>query len=238
MKAMFRPRGIITIIFSVLIIFAIYYVFNPNQKTYIVIGDFYAEGKTDKDYNYGYKDYLSKRLTQEHKLKDYDDTYVKNKYTIKKLKEDIKNNDYIIHNKTVISIKRNLREADILTISLGLNDMLDKLDIDDIEELETVEDKQVSKALQEIEIEYKELIKEIKKYTKKQIIIVPYSFPKNIYYPQTYKRINNLNKVLEKISKSQNVSYIKPIITKETNTNIYPTYKIYKLIALKIYQIL
>jgi len=43
MKAMFKPKGIITIIFSVLIIFAIYYVFNPNQKTYIAIGDFYAD---------------------------------------------------------------------------------------------------------------------------------------------------------------------------------------------------
>ena len=111
MKQIFTLKGILTIIFIIFITISIYYVFDPKQKTYIAMGDFYALGiNSNNSYEYGYPDYIRDNLNSERKLKYFDKTYTKEKYTIKEMIKDIENNDFIISNGNTISIKRLLRE--------------------------------------------------------------------------------------------------------------------------------
>ena len=238
MKAMFRPKGLIVLAGAVLMIFAIYYVFNPKEKNYVAIGDFYAKGHTvDNLYDYGYKDYVKELLSKNKRLRKYEDSYVKEEYTIEKLYDDIKNNDFMIKNSKTISIKKELREADYITITIGLNDLFNELNIINIEELETKDNKDITKAINKCLKNYQVLLTEIKRYTKKDIIIVPYNIYNNVYYKKVYKTIKTWNIKVEKLAKENKVKTIDTfsIYNKE---NIYPTYKIYKRQAYKIYKLL
>ena len=76
MKQIFTLKGILTIIFIIFITIAIYYVFDPKQKTYIAMGDFYALGiNSNNSYEYGYPDYIRDNFTNERKLKYFDKTF-------------------------------------------------------------------------------------------------------------------------------------------------------------------
>ena len=238
MKAMFKPKGLLTIFISIILIFSIYYLFNPKDKIYVALGDFYPKGHTEDNlYEYGYKDYVKDYLKQDNKLRYYEDAYVKEEYTIKRLYNDIKNNDFIIHNSNVISIKKELREADYITITIGLNDIFNDLKIINIEELETVDDNDFNNSVSKSIKDYDVLLTEIKKYAKGKIIIVPYNIYNNEYYPNTYNKVLIWNNKVKKLSKKHKVDYIE-IFNTYSDNNIYPTYKTYKRQAYKIYKTL
>ena len=238
MKAMFRPKGLLTILFSILLIFAIYKTFHPKEKTYIALGDFYAKGHTQENaYDYGYKDYVKNNLEKAKELRHFEDAYVKNEYTIKGLYEDIKNNDFLIHNSNLISIKKELREADYITITIGLNDIFDALKIRNIEELETVDKKDFQKVVKKSIKDYDLLLTEIKKYAKGNIVIVPYNIYRNAYYPKVYQYLNKWNQEVEKLAKKKKVKSICNFQT-FSKENLYPTYKTYKRQAYRVYKVL
>lgn len=239
MKQIFTLKGLITIIFIVLITIAIYYVFDPKQKTYIAMGDFFATGvNADNEYAYGYPDYIRDNYNNERKLKYFDKTYTNNDYTIKEIKKDLSNNDFKIVNGNTISIKRLLRESDILTITIGINDILKYLNINRIQDLEYKPKQQIDEALTNAKKDLEELIKEINKYAKGKIIFVGYYFPGYEEYENTYYTVNNMNYMYQNLSSKYNIDYFKTTNlfnkTENITKNLYPNYKIYKKIAQNI----
>lgn len=230
-------KKLLILILIILSVILIYYIFKNDKKTYTAVGDFYANGMNSyNDYRYGYVKYLRDILEEKDKLKAFSDAYIKNNYSIEKMLNDIKNNDFKTTNGVTTSVKQVLREADILTITIGINDLLDRTNIKDIKELEYVPKKDLDKELTTIKKDLNRLILEIKKYSKKDIILVGYYFPNKIDYPNSYYISKKFDAIYKHIANKNDLKFISSNNTlKYENINeIYPNYKMYKELAKQI----
>ena len=126
---------LIVFVLSLLIVFYIYNKFlNQNSKLiYIPLGDSIAEGMTPYgNIDYGYSDYIKDYLKDNDKLSFYTKKYTKSGYTVNDLKRDINDNKVIIEDNNKYYLKEILRESDLVTLTIGANDLIKGLSIDDI----------------------------------------------------------------------------------------------------------
>lgn len=173
------------IIFTLLVfvlIFLIYY-FNINKNIhYVSIGDFLSYGKNS--YSNNINNYYKNKIDKYINVSKIDD------YRVTSLINDINYNKEIIVNKEKIKIQNILIKANYITLSIGMNDILNKKKIsyDYIDQL-----------LNDIE----KLFMLIRKYNKDRID-----------YLSFYNGINNnelieyTNKRLEKLCEKNNINYI------------------------------
>ena len=213
------------ILLIILIIPTIYiiYIFNNNHNiNYTSLGDGYAQGINSYGIiNYSYSDYLKDYLLDINKLGNYNNEFSYKNATINSLYNDIITNKHINNN----NLKQLLRNTDILTLSIGLNDLLFKLSIED----------NIKKDIyKEIKYEYDLLIKEINKYYHKDIYVIGYYATPKV----NHNYINELNKILKSNKK---IIYINTaFINKNSNkyllnsNNIYPNHQGYKEISNKL----
>ena len=188
-----------------LLVFIIYKVTFKNIINYVPLGDCIAEGINPYgDIGYGYTDYISDYLRNQRRLKNYVNGYTDKNYKINNIIQDIENNKKITINKRVINIRRALRESDLVTISIGLNDLLDKTNDINYDLLTRDYSKQV---VDEISTELDSMIKTVKKYAKKRVVIVGYYNPYNNYKYDYI--INYMNKKYKTVCSNNDVVFIK-----------------------------
>ena len=115
-------------VFLILILFlSCYFIYNKtidNKVYYLTIGDSISKGTNGYGVvSYGYNDYVIDHLKQNKILKNYNKTFTNNDYriidVIKLLEYNEKKDNY--------SLNRLIKEADIITISLGMNELYYKL---------------------------------------------------------------------------------------------------------------
>lgn len=163
MKKMLKISILILIL---LIVYLIYIFFKNDKLNYIALGDSVAEGMNPYgEIGYSYTDYIANYLKKEKKLSYYTKKYTKSGYITENVINDIENNN---------ELKKDLRESDLVTISIGANDFLKhikigEMSVDNIREIKT----KIATVFPNIE----ETIKEVKKYAKNQVIIVGYYNP-------------------------------------------------------------
>jgi len=156
----------IILILIVITIFGIYYFFKNDKLNYIALGDFLAEGMNPYgEIGYSYTDYFADYLEEKNKLSYYTKEYTKSNSTISDLIKEIEINRIL---------KKDLRESDLVTISIGGNDFLNSINIKnfDIKQISTLKVK-IKPVLPELD----NCIKEVRKYAKEEIIIVGYYNP-------------------------------------------------------------
>jgi lysophospholipase L1-like esterase len=90
-------------------------------------------------------------------------------------------------------------ETNILIINLGYNDLLYKINLDN-----NLTNNKLTLIIKEIETNYNDLIKEIRKYNKNKIIVIGYYSPNNDNY-YLNKGVIKLNKLLKN---NKEVEYI------------------------------
>ena len=127
--------------------------------------------------SYGIKDYSPISYYKNELLKTHKKVNINNKYSeyensILLMLEKIKNDNYL---------KKILSSSNQVIITLGYNDLIYKLNVSD-----ELNSSKFYKIIKEIEQNYNNLIKEIRKYTQKEIIV--------ILYPDTYKEDYYLKK--------------------------------------------
>ena len=175
-------KKIIFTILVFLVIFLIYY-FNINKNIYYVsIGDFLSYGKNS------YSDNVNKHY--KNKIDKYINVSTIDDYRVTDLINDINDNKEIMVNKEKKNLQNILIKANYITLSIGMNDILNKKNItyDYVDQL-----------LSDIE----KLFILIRKYNKDRID-----------YLSFYNVINNnelieyTNKRLEKLCKKNNMNYI------------------------------
>ncbi len=240
-----RHIKIIFLITVLIITYLIYLLANNNKVDYLVIGDTLAIGKTPYgSYNYGYKLGVKQMLEDQEMLKSYDDSFTDEYISIKELTSDIINNI----TKEDINLKNKLRESELLTISIG-NQELEKILNPFIIEINGLTFTDVKNQLDEILTDLEELFKEIKRYAVNEVIMVGFY---NLYPYQTEKYIDETKNILDYLivnSKQLANKYeIKYLDTAELFDNIkeyipnpynyYPNNKGYELISKEISQIL
>lgn len=179
---MSRPIKLLILIIMSLSVYFIYQNTKESNIQILSLGDNLSKGinsYTIVDYshlNY-YEDYLKSKNKKVKVISDYS----REDLTIHELLELIKTNN---------TLKRDLMESHKLFITIGYNDLLYKMSLE-----EDISIPKLNNIVDEINTEYKELLEEIKKYYKNEIIVVGYpKSNKDDYYINL--GIRKLNRIL------------------------------------------
>ena len=226
----------------------IIYILTINNKIYyIALGDSLAYGQNAYNKNsFGYPDYIADALRD--KLQFYTKDFSVNNYRTTDLINDINSNKKIkIDNKT-LTIKHALVEADIVTLSIGTNELFYKLGLNDFDNIYYNEN-DLKIYVDEVITDIESLIIIIKKYCKEDIIITSFYNPlfhmKKSYAKSIDPIFKYANIRLKEISKKHNIYYvdINNILINNSDllpnpVNIYPSDKGYNIISKQIIEIL
>ena len=182
-------------IISILILFlSCYFIYNltiDNELYYLSIGDGIAKGITNEGNVsvYNYADSIKDYLTSKNKLKGFNNSFVNKDYRITDLLRIIKYKEEIVVNNDHISINELLKKADIVTISLGMNELYYKILVDNNNIYSYIDG-----MLSDMEL----LLKEVDRYNHKKVIVLGYynttNNNKDIFNYINYKLKNIVNK--------------------------------------------
>lgn len=226
-----RQKLLITIILIIIIIFTMYKLFSREQIYYIALGDSLAEGINPYgEISYGYADLIAESLKEENKLKNYTKKYTESGCKVEDIINDLK---------TDFELKRDLRESDLVTISIGANDFLSRINRNTININEISSYKNV---VSTIIPSINNCIKEVRKYAKNDLIIVGYYNPIPFLFNTSEKDLDLLFSYIDdeynKIAKKYNALYISNYqLFKNNNdylpnpTDIHPSIEGYQAIA-------
>lgn len=202
----------------ILSIFVIYLTTLDKKVYYLVLGDEISLGLTSNNkYEKNYTEYIKEYLEEKNILEKYINEYTTQNYRITDIINDINNNKEIEDTKQ--SLKNALIKADLVTLSIGTNDIISK--IEDINKMNKIDYNKFKKNLETIKNDYEKLLKQLREYCKEDIIII------GTYINTNNENINNmiinLNEEFKTISNKYNIEYIdlyEILISKEY---VYPT---------------
>jgi len=204
-----RFKKTILLLFVVLSIFLIY-LFTLDKKTYyLALGDSLAAGQNPYGViGYGYSDYVKDYLKEKNILEFYTKDFAKSGYRSVDLLRDIEDNKEIIVNEKKITIKNALIKADIVTISIGANDLFYKIGIKDFTNVDFEVDGYY-KYIDEVMKDVDELLFWIRKYCKEKIILVGYYDPLNLnkINPEFDLLFNYANEKMNILADNHNMEY-------------------------------
>ena len=187
----------------ILICILIYLIYQNKEEKEIVytsLGDGFSQGiNSFGEKNYGYSDFINDKLKENELLyESYLDFSTKD-MTINELKNMILINSY---DSKQNNIRQVLRESDLLTISIGINDLIYQINVNNINT-----DYQKEKILTEIVEKLDKTIHEIKKYYTKTIYIVGYY---NFYPQNTVEKtiLDRLNSRYKNYCKKNNMIFV------------------------------
>lgn len=224
------------LIIFLLVIFVIFLIYKENHNhyfNYTSLGDGYALGiNSYSEIDYGYSDYIKDELLTDKRLKLYTKDFSKKDQSIEHLYESIKTNEKITIDSMEINLKQTLRESNLITMTIGLNDLIYHIAI-----TPEMSEYQLNKIIEEIDNNINELINEIKKYYPKTIYIIGYpNIPiENIYIKEGIDKLNELYQNTKGITyiATTDVIYNSDFLNPN---NIYPSKEGYKKIADKVLQ--
>ena len=179
---MSRPIKLLILIIMSLSVYLIYQSTKESNIQILSLGDGLSKG-------------INSYTIVEFSHLNYYEEYLKSKNKKVKVISDYSREDLTIHElleliKTNNTLKRDLMESHKLFITIGYNDLLYKMSLE-----EDISIPKLNNIVDEINTEYKELLEEIKKYYKNEIIIVGYpKSNKDDYYINL--GIRKLNRIL------------------------------------------
>ena len=221
----------------VLLVFLIYLTTIDKKVYYLALGDSLALGQTPYgNIDYGYTDYVKDYLRNKGILEKYVNDFADKNHRITDLIRDIKDNKKVIINEKDQTLKNALIKADLLTLSIGLNELLYKFGITNIDSEDNYN------YLDEMMLDMDELFKLLKEYCKEDIIVLGYYRP--ILYLKSEditKYVNYANDKLKNLCDKYNIHYISIAPLIEDNIkylpnplDIHPSKPGYEVIAKKI----
>ncbi len=219
------------IIFTIILFLSCYLIYtltNNNNLNYVTLGDSLSKGVTPYFANgYGYSNYIVDYLKKNNKLNSYNDDFTSIDYRITDLINLI-NINYETNNQT---INQAIHSADIITISVGMQELYYKINTNDTNIYTYID-----KMLEDTE----ELFTLIRKNNNKKIYMLGYYNTKNT----NQDLFNYANIKLKEICRKNKITYIdtQSIFYKNTtyfenpnsfNPNLQGYYKIYEKIIEK-----
>ena len=214
-------------VFLILILFlSCYFVYmktEENKKNYLVIGDSLSKGINEYGVvSYGYSDFVKDYLEENHILKSYNNTFTNIDYKV----SDIVNILEYNKSKNNLTLNRLIKEADIITISLGLQEIYYKVGKNS-QNIYTYIDNMINN--------YNKILSYINKFHHDKVYILG-------YYNSTKNNediINYANYKLKDLTKKYNYIYVdlspilsnNPIYISQVNNNYLPNIKGYQKIS-------
>lgn len=210
-----KMKKIILVISVLALVFMIYYV-NLDDKVYFLsIGDYLTVGNSDANYQQVVEEYLKKQDLLEKNV-----NYSKSgDYRIIDLINDIEDNTSFNYQGEEYTLNNALIKADVITISIGMNDLLyNNLVNDDMYEY-------VDEVMEDMD----ELFELIREYSKEKIVVF------NYYNLNNDKLVEYTNKRLETLANKYDIQVIDISDIKDYLYNsIYPSDNYYDNLGIKV----
>lgn len=171
-----RHKLLIGFVITGIILVAIFFLTRDKKIYYLSLGDSLAAGQTPYntiDKSYG--DYVSEYLKDKGVLEFYTKDFAKSGYRSIDLLNDLEENKEIKVNGKKITIKHALIKADLVTLSIGSNDLFYKLNVGNEFDLNEVDDiyKYVDESIKDVD----KLLYELKMSCKEQIMVFGFYNP-------------------------------------------------------------
>ena len=196
-------KKIIVPILIFILVFIIYKFNDKNLIDYMVIGDSISLGiNSYGNKTYGYNDYLKTYLENNDLLHKYNNYFSKRNYKIEKLTSDIESNKNILYNDKTYNIRKELREADLLTIGVGMDEIVKILNKDN-NIFNNIQDD-----LDNLVNEMDNLLKKITELSKSKIILIGYYNPSNNYNKNTDTIFAYIKDKYNSLAKKYNIEYV------------------------------
>lgn len=187
----------------VLLIFVIYLMTIDKKVYYLTLGD---ELSVSTDEVVSFSDKVVRYLNNNEKLEIFVNDFSKENYYIKDVINDIKENKKVTHENKSISIKNALIKADLLTISIGMNDITSKINIKNINLSSNYSF--LYNDIDEIVVDLDEMLKLIRSYCKEDIILLGLYYPFNIQNQELVNIFLYGNNKFKDVADKYNVRYI------------------------------
>ena len=178
---------------------------------YLSLGDSLAAGQTPYntiDKSYG--DYVSEYLKDRNLLEFYTKKFSKSGYRSIDLLSDLKNNKEINEYGKKITLKHALIKADVVTVSIGSNDLFYKLNIGNEFDLDDFDDIYiyVDQSFKDIN----KLLYELRKSCKEQIMVLGFYNPFTSFSSSLSNMVEPViiyaNNKMQELTKKYNMTYV------------------------------
>lgn len=214
-------------VFLILTLFlSCYFIYTKTEgdkKNYLVIGDSLSKGINEYGVvSYCYSDFVKDYLEEKKILKNYNKTYTDVNYKVSDIVKILEYNE----SKNNMSLNRLIKEADIITISLGIDEIYYKINKNN-QNIYTYIDNMIS--------DYNKILNYISKFHHDKVYILG-------YYNTTKNNIdifNYANYKLEVLTKKYNYTYIdlakildnNPTYISQISNNYMPNIRGYEKIS-------
>ena len=234
-------KKILCLLIICLLVYTIYYFNHTDKINYLSIGDYLSVGiDSNGNTNYGYSYYLATFLKDKDVLKSYNNDFSASNTRIIDLKNKLEKNWTITQNEKTLSFKKCLREANLITLSVGTDDILNELTLSTVS-VENLSNKEITTIVDKTIDELDSLFKELRKYAKEDIIFIGFYNPLEEETLTSERLYTYLISKTKELTKKYNIEYLDIYNLFKKNkdyidnpTNIYPTTEAYQMIATKI----
>ena len=171
-----RYKLLIGFIVTGIILILIFFITKDKKIYYLSLGDSLAVGKMPhNEIGKSYGDFVKDYLEDKEILEFYTKSFSKNGYRSIDMLNDIKENKEITIGEKKISIKHALIKADLVTVSIGMNDLFYKLNIGN--EFEDKGFNDIYTYIDEVILDIDKMLYELRKSCKEEIMVFGFYNP-------------------------------------------------------------
>lgn len=196
-----KLKTIIVLLCIIFTIFFIYLTTLDRKVYYLSIGDYITTGMDEK---FTWNQKIVNELKKKKKFEVYINEFSNMNLRTTDLIYQIKNNEKKIVNGEEKSIKNALIKADLVTLSIGMNDFLYKMNLD-VEEFSMEE---LYDYVDEMSEDTDTLLRLLREYCKEDIMMTNYYVPRNMNSDKANKMIYYANKRLESMAEAYQIEII------------------------------
>ena len=224
-----KHKKLIFFVILCFIIYIIYSYFHTDKINYLSLGDSLSLGvNAYGDVNYGYSDYFASYLDRKQVLESYYKDFSTSGYRISDLQYQLDTNEHILVEDKELSLKKCLRESDLITLSIGANDLIADVNLSTVD-INTLQDDEVIAMIDEVDADLEEIFKNLRKYAKGTIVFIGYYYPYQEPSLMIERLFSYLNDKFEQTCDKYDIVYINTYYTFKNNpeylpnpTNIHP----------------
>lgn len=214
-------------------IFLIYLTTIDKRVYYVSLGDEISLGMTKEGYyEKSYPIYIKEYLGNKNKLEKFIDDYSTQGYRITDIINDINNNKEV--EETNQTIKNALIKSDLITLSIGTNDIISKINME--KSLTKIDYNRLYKNINEIIEDLDKLLKLMREYCKEDIILIGINI--KIEDEKLIEIVNYANEEFKETCEKYKIEYLDIFKNETEEFKIYPTNDEYKQMSEQIIDII
>lgn len=221
-----RYKLLIGFIITGIILVIIFFITQDKKIYYLSLGDSLAAGQTPNNtIGKSYSDYVSEYLNDRGILEFYTKKFAKSGYRSIDLLNDLEENKKIKVNNKELTIKHALIKADIVTLSIGSNDLFYKLNLSNEFDLNQYDDiyTYVDESISDID----KLLYELRKSCKEEIMVFGFYNPFTNFSSSLANMVEPViiyaNEKMKALIKKYDMTYIDIHDTFLANDNYLPS---------------